>query len=190
MVSRCVLTPVFNKLLIQPEEFSRTNNLYKKVGSFETAIGQKVMIVGRLMDKNCVPINQGVMRFWQVDDEGQISYKVKGGGVKSIGDKNFVGSGVANSDNMGRFIIFTIVPGKSLEFDNARNINVQVTADKKLLKTKLFFDRREAENDTEFNVLDDHAKNSVLLARYHGDFDGVIYFVDIVMDYAQNNRTY
>ena len=186
--SRCLRTPSLETFQFTPESYNSTNNLYSITGSFEKASGTKIMIIGRLMDKNCVPISHGVIKLWQTDWMGKISFPTIDHLQQVNGDKNFAGTGVANSDNLGRFVFFTVMPGTSSQYLNA--LNLLVTSDKKELKTKIFLDNTDARKDPEFIKLSQKDRDLLLLAKYHYDENNIIYFIDLVMDYAQDNKSY
>lgn len=98
----------------EPREFHKTNNLRRDIGSAVTASGVPVFIKGRLTDARCVPIAQAIVELWQVDGDGN-SLKHK---------EEFIGSGTASTDNLGRFEFLTVLPGASK--NDGKRVNVRV----------------------------------------------------------------
>jgi len=190
LIAKCGLTPKMSQTLPFPNSFYRTNNLVRKTGSFAESKGRKITIAGRLMDKNCVPIENGVIRLWQADNNGHLSYSPEDKNIKHSGDTNFAGTGVANSNNLGRFIFYTIYPGLDSKYGATKFVNLLVESGKNSFITKLYFDELSALKDGEFVKLNKANRDNIVFAHSSGTSQGEVYFIDIVMDYVQINRTY
>lgn len=116
VVSICSPYPIINDPTSFPKKFNLTNNLsHPRHDSFFDAEGEKIIIHGRLMDSNCVPLSDAKIYIWQANKEGYVQYPRKYPNSfphhqKWI-DPNFSGTGMTNSDNLGRFHFITIKPG-------------------------------------------------------------------------------
>ena len=190
IIAKCTITHQMSQNLPYPNSFDRTNNLVTKTGSFVSAAGEAIIIVGRLLDKNCVPINNGVIRLWQADRSGLISYPPEKSDIKNDGDKNFAGTGTASTDNLGRFLFYTIYPGVNKDLQTTRFINFLAESEKKSLITKAYFDLSSANIDPEYTGIKSFDKSNLILAHSTQNNLYKTYYLDIVMDYAQTNRTY
>jgi protocatechuate 3,4-dioxygenase beta subunit len=117
VVSVCSPYPQIKTPIPIPSEFNKTNNLARSSeGGFYQADGEKIVIYGRLMDANCIPINDAKIYLWQTNQKGYAQYPNASGVKAKWIDPNFSGTGIANSDNLGRFNVITVMPagaGKS-----------------------------------------------------------------------------
>jgi len=190
LIAKCRVTPHMSHNIPYPNSFTQTNNLATKTGSFVSAQGENIIIIGRLMDKNCVPISNGVVKLWQADSTGKISYTPDGKDIKANGDKNFSGTGTASADNLGRFIFYTIYPGPSTGFKKTRFVNFLAESDKQSLITKAYFNLDTARMDPEYTSMKSKDKVNLIFAHSVSKDLYKTYYIDIVMDYAQTNRTY
>lgn len=120
VVSVCSSYPEIKNPIPIPSEFNKTNNLARSLeGGFYHADGQKIVVYGRLMDANCVPISDAKIYLWQTNQKGYVQYPNASKTQAKWIDPNFSGSGIANSDNLGRFNFITIMPasrGKSTPY--------------------------------------------------------------------------
>lgn len=190
LISQCHLTPPTTQNLPYPGSFGRTNNLVTKTGSFVSATGERIIIAGRVMDKNCVPMANTVVRFWQTDSNGLISYQTEDKNTAPNGDVNFAGNGVANTDNLGRFTINTVYPGLSKKNQATRYVNFMIEYGRHTLATKGYFDLESANLDPEYLQLENKGKSGMILAIGAANVAPKVFNIDIVIDYAQANRTY
>lgn len=90
------------------EKIPDSNNLRRKTGSAVFASGQPLLISGRLLDKDCVPMMDTVVEMWQANSYGSYSGSRKKGMQT---DSNFAGSGRAVTNNNGEFQFITVYPG-------------------------------------------------------------------------------
>ena len=100
----------------EPEHFQPTNNLLRGSGKIASYCGEKIIISGKLVDQNCVPISDAKVYLWQTGCDGKYPYKP----LKNRIDKNrlnltkntssFQGNGIATTDNNGNFYFITIRP--------------------------------------------------------------------------------
>lgn len=141
LISLCVPYPEIKNSHLEPTKFNTTNNLARSSESgFYQAEGQRIVVYGRLMDANCVPVNDGKIFIWQANKEGYIQYKTEKHEHAKWIDPNFDGTGITNSDNMGRFNFITILPGSAGR--TTPHINIMVEhRDLKTLHSKIYFPR-------------------------------------------------
>ena len=113
----------------EPAIFESTNNLLRKTGESEIYCGEKIIVYGRVVDQNCVPISDAIIHAWQVNCDGKYLYKP----LKTLVDKDlidintkdtFTGNGTATTNNKGEFHFVTIYPSSA--HDKAPHINVRV----------------------------------------------------------------
>lgn len=121
----------------KPSKFDSTNNLaMADVSGFYKAEGTEIKIYGRVLDSKCVPVSDAKIYVWQANSHGYIQYPPHH--KPKWLDPNFNGTGIANSDNMGRFDLVTIMPGS--HNGTTPHINMKVEHPKlKTLYTKIYF---------------------------------------------------
>lgn len=103
----CHATPKVSDLMPLPE-FANSNNLRRLTGSIYTARGMPIVIIGKVVDLNCVPIQNAVINIWQKNANGVYNFDIK---QRRLWDKNFSSTGTATTDNNGTFRVVTILPG-------------------------------------------------------------------------------
>jgi protocatechuate 3,4-dioxygenase, beta subunit len=179
MVSECSPYPVLKSNLPVPLKFKTTNNLsIADKSGFYDAEGKKITIYGRIMDSNCVPIGDAKIYIWQVNKAGYVQYNSDGASKPKWMDPNFNGTGITNSDNMGRFNFVTIMPGSLHK--NTAFINVKVEHPKlKTLYSKIYFPKVLGEKIRGDNV---PGKDNALKASAIPAVDELnTYYIDITM---------
>ena len=192
MVSVCAPYPEI-KTSPTPSQFNNTNNLARSPESaFYQAAGEKITIYGRLMDANCVPISDGKIYIWQNNSKGYIQYPTSSGGKAKWVDPNFAGTGITNSDNLGRFNFITIIPGSRNKITPYINIKIEHPV-LKSFSSKIYF---PAEGATYFHD-DVVIKNKEKLAKVSAvpgakDANGNVieYFIDITLNQAIYGKEY
>ncbi|MEK6734747.1 MAG: hypothetical protein AABY27_06575, partial [Pseudomonadota bacterium] len=107
MVSICKTYPEIKDLTSLPGKFNTTNNLARPANDgFYEAEGERIYIYGRILDTHCVPVSDAKIYIWQANKEGYIQYKIKNSNDRHHNQKwidpNFEGTGITNSDNLGR----------------------------------------------------------------------------------------
>lgn len=113
-LSKCKPTP-FHINNFEPSIFPTSNNLLRKSGETPLYCGERFIIRGKLVDKNCVPISDAKIYIWQVACDGKYPYQPLRE-VVSKKDYNiklsttFTGSGQATTDNKGEFYFITTYP--------------------------------------------------------------------------------
>ena len=99
----------------EPEEFNTSNNLLRKTGEHPIYCGEKIIIHGRVLDQNCVPVPDAKVYLWQVNCKGKYPYQP----LRNVKNKiliqtdevmTFTGNGIATTNNMGEFYFVTVYP--------------------------------------------------------------------------------
>ena len=115
----------------EPENFEKTNNLLRKTGEEAMFCGEAVIVYGRVLDQNCVPISDANVYAWQTDCKGKYPYtalKEKVVDEELIGEESnltFVGNGTATTNNKGEFHFVTVYPPSMHGFDPHLNVRVE-----------------------------------------------------------------
>lgn len=105
------------------------------------ALGTKIQISGRVMDKNCKPFKYSKIKIWQANTFGK--YNHANDLSKNKIDKNFIGYTSIKTNADGFYSIFTIIPGPynvGKRMVRPPHIHFSViTENNKLLDTQLYF---------------------------------------------------
>jgi protocatechuate 3,4-dioxygenase beta subunit len=75
----------------------------------EEAIGQRIIVHGRVLDENARPVPNILVEFWQANAGGR--YRHKREGYQAALDPNFGGCGRCLTDEDGRYWFRTVKPG-------------------------------------------------------------------------------
>ncbi len=78
-------------------------------GGGATAIGQRIIVHGRVLDENARPVAGSLVEIWQANASGR--YRHAREGYQAALDPNFGGCGRAITDAEGRYAFHTIRPG-------------------------------------------------------------------------------
>lgn len=131
--------------------------------------GEKIRLVGRVIDGANAPVSDAIVEIWQADSQG--AYPAPGGGAPG----GFTGFGRAATDPSGQFAFETIKPGAVPGRGNnwqAPHIGIIVFARGMLshLFTRLYF-AEEAEANAQDPVLNTvpAARRGTLVAARDGD---------------------
>jgi protocatechuate 3,4-dioxygenase beta subunit len=121
----------------EPLEFNLTNNLITSSKVSEDSLQvPKILIFGKLVDQNCMPVANAKIYAWQVGINGKYPYKpLRTSSVsKSLfkEDSLFLGNATTITDNNGSFVLVATYPKKS---KNPTTHGVNVRAEHKGLKT-------------------------------------------------------
>lgn len=124
--------------LSKPETFNTSNDLTRKVGSFYVAVGELLYLKGVVTDAFGVPIEGATVKIWQTNSSGKYQSLLKSD--SEYIDENFIMSGTARTDNLGRYGFKTIFPG-FIE-GRAPHINVLVSHPKfGEIETEVYFEK-------------------------------------------------
>lgn len=114
----------------EPAIFETSNNLLRKAGEEALFCGESIVVYGRVIDQNCVPVSDAKVYAWQTDCKGKYPYKAL---KKDVVDKElmdeksnltFVGNGTATTNNKGEFHFVTIYPPPM--HDHGPHLNIRV----------------------------------------------------------------
>jgi len=147
-------------------------------------IGERIRIIGRVLDGDSVPIPDALVEIWQANAHGRYNHPADQGPAPL--DSSFVGFGRSGTDEASSYWFETIKPG-SVPFDGGRmqapHINVTVFARGLLnhLVTRLYF--VDEPTNTEYPILQlvPADRRTTLLARREINGTTVIYRFDIVL---------
>ena len=198
MISVCTPYPEINDPTSFPLSFNSTNNLARPINNaFYEAKGEKVTIYGRIMDKNCTPLSDAKIYIWQANKKGYVQYPIKTPNNRKHHQKwidpNFSGTGITNSDNMGRFNFITIKPGSPNGVTPHIHLMVEHSS-LKTLRSKIYFPSKAGttivdtdRNDDVFTIknLNTIAQVSTILDKESG-----AYFIDITMNQEIKTKGY
>jgi protocatechuate 3,4-dioxygenase beta subunit len=190
MVSICSPYPEINDPTSFPKEFNKTNNLARPMDSgFYQAAGEIITVVGRVMDSNCVPVNDAKIYIWQANKAGYVQYPIKTPNDRKHHQKwidpNFTGTGITNSDNLGRFSFTTVKPGSFTKV--TPHIHIKLEHPKlKTLSSKFYFIKEKAAR-----IIDTDPEDNVFFIKDRKAIDQVtavagkkphVYTIDITLD--------
>lgn len=178
--------------LSKPREFNKNNNLTRKTGSFEMAVGEPLYIKGKVVDAFGVPIEGVIIKIWQTNAAGKY-HSLLTKDSKYI-DKNFIMSGQSITDNMGYYEFITIFPG--FYDDRAPHINI-IIAHKKfgIIETEIYFkDNPKNANDPIYMSYPEDDRQMLTADMKYIDSNNVakgkIAEFNIVMDGLQQYKRY
>jgi protocatechuate 3,4-dioxygenase, alpha subunit len=131
--------------------------------------GERVTILGRVLDAEGKPISDAMIEFWQANAAGKYNHPDD----KEPGDvdPSFQGFGRVSADADGRFTVHTIKPGRVRGLGNswqAPHINISIFARGvlKRLVTRLYFEGDPAnESDPVLALIDDRKRRATVMAR-------------------------
>lgn len=98
--------PVFGQSMVGEMDNDLIHNFAR---SGESAIGERIIVHGRVLDENGKPQVGVLLEFWQANAGGRYRHK-KDGYLAAI-DPNFGGCGRAITDDEGRYAFRTVRPG-------------------------------------------------------------------------------
>ncbi len=105
------------------------------------ALGEKIQIEGRVLDKNCTPQPLSLIKIWQANSFGK--YNHKNDFSKNAYDPNFSGYNKIYTNNDGFYKLITIYPGSYIISKNIirpPHIHILVkTKENKELVTQIYF---------------------------------------------------
>jgi protocatechuate 3,4-dioxygenase beta subunit len=114
----------------EPEAFLTTNNLLRKTGHQPLFCGEKIIVHGRVLDENCVPVADAKVYMWQVNCKGKYPYtplknRIDESLIDIDEDLTFTGNGIATTNNLGEFFFVTVYPAEVHNMDPHVNIRVE-----------------------------------------------------------------
>ena len=97
--------PVYDRDIIQPLDNDLTRNAVKS----GEAIGERIIVTGRVLDENNRPVSNALIEIWQANACGRYAHKVDQHDAPL--DPNFGGAGRCLTDQNGEYRFTTIRPG-------------------------------------------------------------------------------
>ncbi len=184
----CPVIPELWSVGVLPQA-KNSNDLTKNYNSFEVAKGKKIIIKGKVLDKDCVPISGAKVSIWQANSMGY--YQFNYDKYSEHYDENFAGSGNIISNNLGEFEFITVYPGKV----NSVNSNVIFKIEHQSfqpMETKMFFP--ENNNVKDIKILAPYLIKEqipLITAKMNGKIDDkVIYYFTITLDQLNLYKEY
>lgn len=195
----CEVTPAMDGVYVPKQPFNKSNNLMRKPGSAVKARGEYLLIKGKVMDEDCLPISDAVIQIWQTDTAGGYfnSYETRSEWeLKSASyDKNFAYSGSAQTNNLGEYSFVTIFPN-SIDNGSAPRINFIIKhQDFKEIKTMMYFNQHPKNDyDTFLKEVPPERRNLLLPASRPvdptGQIEGREYNFNITLEGINKFRRY
>jgi protocatechuate 3,4-dioxygenase beta subunit len=97
--------PLFGQEAVHPGDDDLTRN----AGTCGEAIGERLIIVGRVMDEDERPVPNTLIEIWQANAAGRYHHEVDQHNAPL--DPNFIGAGRCLTDDRGKYRFVTIKPG-------------------------------------------------------------------------------
>ncbi|HJD55110.1 MAG TPA: dioxygenase [Rickettsia endosymbiont of Pyrocoelia pectoralis] len=139
-LNRCKITQEIRNDY-EPKVFESTNNLLRKTGELSRFYGEKIIIKGKVLDQNCVPVSDAKVYIWQPGSGGRYPYeplktRVDKRRFANKKDSSFTGCGIATTNNKGEYYFVSMLPYKSSRYISSANIRVEHPS-LKTLQTRL-----------------------------------------------------
>jgi protocatechuate 3,4-dioxygenase beta subunit len=97
--------PLFTNVRLEPGE----NDLTRDPATGKEAMGERIIVVGKVMDENERPVANTLIEIWQANAAGRYRHPVDQHNAPL--DANFTGAGRCVSDENGDYRFLTIKPG-------------------------------------------------------------------------------
>ena len=101
--------PVFGRDMLHELDNDLIINYARALGSADEAIGERIIVHGRVLDESGRPVPRTLIEVWQANAGGR--YRHKKDTYLAALDPNFGGCGRCMSDDEGRYFFRTIKPG-------------------------------------------------------------------------------
>ena len=164
----------------EPFKFNLTNNLITNSSiDRRNDLKPQIIILGKLLDKHCLPIPNANIYAWQISPQGKYNYEPlrKFAVNKSLfatKDNEFIGNASTTTDNEGNFAFVTLMPKKG-DMQTTQGINIRAEHNKLgKIQTRFVFHPNSK------------ALRQVQYLNYHGksicDDNSIIYNLKLVID--------
>jgi protocatechuate 3,4-dioxygenase beta subunit len=97
--------PLFGHETVRPEDSDLTRN----AGTSGEAMGERLIVVGRVLDENERPVPNTLVEIWQANAAGRYHHEVDQHNAPL--DANFIGAGRCMTNEKGEYRFLTIKPG-------------------------------------------------------------------------------
>jgi len=97
--------PLFEGIKLEPEEIDLTRNM----DTSKEAMGERIIVVGKVMDEDEKPIPNTLIEIWQANAAGRYHHPVDQHNAPL--DPNFTGAGRCLTNEKGDYRFLTIKPG-------------------------------------------------------------------------------
>ena len=177
-MEECTIAPEIWSVGVLPDT-KNSNNLTQDYASFEIARGKKILIKGKVLDNNCVPISGVKVNIWQTNYFGLYQFSADDIYNEHY-DKNFRGSGNTLTNNLGEFEFITVYPGKV----NSMSPNIIFRLEHQNFypfETKMFFpENNNAESIKNMNPYLIKKQIPLVVAKTAGKVDDMVVYHFIV----------
>ncbi len=153
----CGLTPPQTSGPFFPGEskFTLENDLTKVVGASQAALGQVILITGRVVDQNCNPVPNANVEIWQACASGRYNHPNDPNPAPMDPNFKYWGENVTNAN--GEYSFKTIIPGPyqaDTDWMRPPHIHYKISAlGYKELITQLYFKSEAALNNKDLILL-------------------------------------
>ncbi len=176
-------------IVSEPKEIISDNNLLNKVGNFSDNLVPKIILFGRVRDKDCIPIPNATVSLWQTDEQGVYRYIRVFDTEKDIYNMHnqvysvFEGVGSTISTNTGEFAFITVHPGRGRGgVGKAVNVVIEHKQFPELRTMVVLADKSQLTKKSNHVI----AVNTRILGS-----NGIkIYYFDVVLDGKVKNLNY
>lgn len=100
-----VTGPIFGHDAVQPGDDDLTRN----AGTGHEAMGERIIVTGRVLDENEQPVPYTLIEIWQANAAGRYHHEVDQ--HRAPLDPNFIGAGRCMTNDKGEYRYLTIKPG-------------------------------------------------------------------------------
>ena len=97
--------PLFSDIKLEPGE----NDLTRSAGSGNEALGERIIVVGKVLDEDERPVPNTLIEIWQANAAGRYHHPVDQHNAPL--DPNFIGAGRCVTNDKGEYRFLTIKPG-------------------------------------------------------------------------------
>ncbi|MCH9754093.1 MAG: hypothetical protein K0T99_04250 [Alphaproteobacteria bacterium] len=188
--SSCATTPEV-KTVDKPSGYASYNDLTRMPGGFNNEYASKVLVRGIVVDKECIPIANAKIKFWQRDEYGDYRYYKKFATAYEKYKSNykmyrqFRGHGTAFSDNTGKFLFITVKPSQPKKKNFLDGVNAMVSVKGfNDFETKIYLQKTHNKKEIHHGV---SAHLNLAATKFYGK---EVYDVYIVLDGLNKYRRY
>jgi protocatechuate 3,4-dioxygenase beta subunit len=188
--AECMLTPPLRTTNYPGvSAIPTTNNLVRPTGKSLDAEGQRLTILGRVLDRNCMPIKNALVEIWQPDPFGKWVFPSRA--ELANPEPVFAAAGRASTGTEGRFSFITLFPGPVK--NTAPAIHIRVKAPQmRVFETILFFenDARNADDPVYRQLSQEKREGVTLRMNPLSGQPGYAGLIDLVLPGEEKYVTY